>query len=108
MDKLIIKKINKYLSHELIEKAWIFGSFSRNEENENSDIDLLVQFSDNKKITLFYYLKLKDKLEKLTGKKVDLIEDGQLKNFANDSFENDKILIYERKNQGQGEIESYH
>jgi hypothetical protein len=33
----------------------------------------------------------------LTGKKVDLVEQGQLKQFAVRSTENDKILIYERK-----------
>jgi hypothetical protein len=97
MDNSLFQKINVYLSHEYIDKAWVFGSFSRNEEDENSDIDLLVQFSKNQKITLFYYLKLKNKLEELTGKKVDLVEEGQLKNFAKSSFEKDKILIYERK-----------
>ncbi len=97
MDNSLIQKINAYLSREFIDKAWVFGSFSRNEEDENSDIDLLVQFSKNQKITLFYYLKLKNKLEELTGKKVDLVEEGQLKNFAKSSFEKDKILIYERK-----------
>ena len=99
MDNLLINKINSYFNHEMIEKAWVFGSFSRNEENENSDIDLLVKFSKNKKITLFYYLKLKNELEVLTGRQVDLIEDGQLKKFALSGFEKDKILIYERKNQ---------
>ena len=97
MDNSLFQKINVHLSHEYIDKAWVFGSFSRNEEDENSDIDLLVQFSKNQKITLFYYLKLKNKLEELTGKKVDLVEEGQLKNFAISSFEKDKILIYERK-----------
>ena len=97
MENSLFQKINAYLSHELIDKAWVFGSFSRNEENDNSDIDLLVQFSKDKKITLFYYLRLKNKLENLTGKKVDLVEAGQLKNFAKDSLEKDKILIYERK-----------
>jgi predicted nucleotidyltransferase len=81
----------------MVDKAWVFGSFSRNEEDDKSDIDLLVQFSKNKKITLFYYLKLKNKLEQLTGKNIDLVEEGQLKTFAQADFEKDKILIYERK-----------
>ena len=98
MDSLLINKINSFLNHELIDKAWVFGSFSRNEENENSDIDLLVKFTENEKITLFYYLKLKASLEQLTGRNVDLVEAGQLKKFAIPDFEKDKILIYERKN----------
>jgi predicted nucleotidyltransferase len=97
MDSSLIQKINAYLSHEMVDKAWVFGSFSRNEEDDKSDIDLLVQFSKNKKITLFYYLKLKNKLEQLTGKNIDLVEEGQLKTFAQADFEKDKILIYERK-----------
>ncbi|GAB1454235.1 hypothetical protein MASR2M47_42910 [Draconibacterium sp.] len=97
MDNSLFQKINAFLSHEMVDKAWVFGSFSRNEEDDKSDIDLLVQFSKNKKITLFYYLKLKNKLEQLTGKNIDLVEEGQLKTFAQADFEKDKILIYERK-----------
>ena len=97
MDNILINRINGLFSREYIEKAWIFGSFSRNEEDENSDVDILVKFSESKKITLFYYLKIKNELEKITGKKIDLIEEGQLKEFALSGFEKDKILIYERK-----------
>lgn len=36
-------------------------------------------------------------LQKLLKKKVDLVEEGQLKNFAQESANHDKLLIYERK-----------
>ena len=98
MENILLNKISAFLGHEPIEKAWIFGSFSRKEENKKSDIDLMVKFVENKKITLFYYLKLKNELEKLTGKSIDLVEEGQLKDFAIPGFKKDKILIYERKN----------
>ena len=97
MENIILNKISVFLGHEPIEKAWIFGSYSRNKEEQESDIDLMVKFVANKKITLFYYLKLKNELEKLTGKSIDLVEEGQLKDFALPSFKKDKILIYERK-----------
>ena len=80
-----------------IKSMAIFGSYSRNEETNDSDIDLLVKFLPDNKITLFYYLNLIHELSNLTGKQVDLVEEGQLKNFAKDSFNKDKILIYERK-----------
>ena len=98
MENVFINKISAFLNHEPIEKAWIFGSYSRNEEEQESDIDLMVKFVANKKITLLYYLKLKNELEELTGKSIDLVEEGQLKDFALPSFKKDKILIYERKN----------
>ena len=40
----IIPKIRAYFKTQPIEKAWLFGSYSRGEENENSDIDILVDF----------------------------------------------------------------
>lgn len=36
-------------------------------------------------------------LEKILGRKVDLVEDNQLMSFAKPSADRDKILIYERK-----------
>ena len=98
MNQTIIDKISVYFNNKPIDKAWIFGSYSRSKENIDSDIDLLVKFSSDNKITLFYYLQLKCELEALTGKKVDLVEEGQLKSFAIESFNKEKVLIYERKN----------
>jgi uncharacterized protein len=102
MQKSLINKIVAYLEKQPIEKAWIFGSYARSEDNRESDIDLLVNFSPDFKITLFQYVHIAGDLQKLTGKKIDLVEDGQLKSFATNSVENDKILIYERKAKGQG------
>jgi len=97
MNQVILHNISNYLSKQPVEKAWVFGSYSRSEETSDSDIDLLVRFIPNEKITLFKYVHIVNELEKITGKKVDMVEDGQLKNFAVDSANADKILIYERK-----------
>jgi predicted nucleotidyltransferase len=47
--KDIIKKISDYFQTQPIEKAWLFGSFTRGEQSEESDIDILVNFSNNSK-----------------------------------------------------------
>jgi len=57
-----------------------------------------ISFSEGSKINLFKYIHIVNDLRELTGKKIDLMEDGQLKPFARESAEHDKILIYERKN----------
>lgn len=44
MDAKITKTIYDYFATQPIEKAWIFGLFSRNEETPESDIDILVVF----------------------------------------------------------------
>ena len=100
MNKTIVNRLSKYFASQPIEKAWIFGSYARSEENKKSDIDILVNFSPKSKVTLFKYIHIVNDLQALTGKRIDLVEDGQLKQFAKSSAENDKILIYERKAKG--------
>ena len=93
----LIPKIQEYFSGQPIEKAWIFGSCSRGENTKNSDVDILVRYSENQTISLFTISKIMVNLSKLINKKVDLVEDRQLMDFAVDSVNRDKILIYERK-----------
>jgi len=95
--KKLIKRIKEYLKNKPIEKVWLFGSFARNEENLDSDIDLLIRFLKPSKIDLFEYIGIRQDLEDLTGRQIDLVEEGQeiekIKPFIN----KDKRLIYERK-----------
>jgi uncharacterized protein len=97
MDKALIYKISTYFTNQPIDKAWLFGSCARSEENSDSDIDILVNFTPDVKVTLFTYVHIVNDLQTLTGKKIDLVEDGQLKQFACESAGKDKVLIYERK-----------
>ncbi len=97
MTTRLITKLSNYFANQPIERAWIFGSYARTEENRKSDIDILVNFSKDSKITLFKYSHIINDLQLLTRRKVDLVEEGQLKTFAKESAEHDKILIYERK-----------
>jgi uncharacterized protein len=69
-------------------------------KTKKSDIDILVNFSPESKVTLFKYIHIINDLQALTGKRIDLVEDGQIKQFAESNAENDKILIYERKAKG--------
>ena len=67
------------------------------EKNQGSDIDILVRFDKNANVTLFKYIGIVNALQSLLHKKIDLVEEGQLKDFAKESAEQDKILIYERE-----------
>ena len=92
----IIPSIQGYFATQPIAKAWLFGSYSRGEESEQSDIDILVSFDENAKISLFKYADIICQLEKLLNQKVDLVEEGALLPFAQETANKDKILIYER------------
>ena len=94
--KDIIPTIQGYFSTRPITKAWLFGSFSRGEESENSDIDILVSFDKDAKVSLFQYAHIICQFEELLQRKVDLVEEGTLLPFAQQTANHDKILIYER------------
>jgi predicted nucleotidyltransferase/plasmid maintenance system antidote protein VapI len=92
---IIIKTISDFLRKDgRISKAWIFGSFARGQGSTFNDIDLEVQYSDKASGTLFDYADIKFKLEELLNRKIDLVEEGFIKSFAEESMNRDKILIY--------------
>lgn len=94
----MIPKIKAYLTSQPIEKAWLFGSYSRGEETPQSDIDILVRYQDGARITLMTIARMMVSLEDVLHKQVDLVEEGRLLPFAQKSVEQDKILIYEEEN----------
>lgn len=91
----IIEILRHYFSTQPVLKAWLFGSFSRGEETLNSDVDIIVSLDKSKPIGLKFFGMWSD-LEDLLGRKVDLVSEGSLLPFAQESAELDKILIYER------------
>jgi len=60
----------------------LFGSAAKDSMNENSDIDFLVQFSEEINVLDYSdnYFSFLNGLEKITGKKIDLISLKSLKN----------------------------
>ena len=100
MKQAVIHKLQDFFSIQPIEKAWVFGSYSRGEETKDSDMDILVRFIKDANITLFKYVSIANALQELLHIRIDLVEEGQLKDFAKDSAERDKILIYERETKG--------
>lgn len=91
----MIHTIAEYFKTQPVVKAWLFGSCSRNEQTDDSDVDIMVALDHEKPIGLHYFSMILD-LEKLLHRQVDLVEDGQLMSFARPSADRDKILIYER------------
>ncbi len=59
----------KYLVKELA----VFGSALRNDFNKGSDVDLLIEFKPEAKISLFDLIDLKEDFEELFGREVDVV-----------------------------------
>lgn len=67
-------KAKEFCENNNIAYLGVFGSYARGQEAKNSDIDLLMNIDHSKGyFTLFDLVKLKNKLEKMFGKEVDII-----------------------------------
>ena len=95
---LFLEKLLKYFKTQPVVKAWLFGSYAKGEETSHSDVDILVRYDEKARISLFTISHMMRALEKVTGKQVDLVEEGCLLPFAVETADRDKILIYERDN----------
>ena len=91
----ISRQIAEYFKTQPVVKAWLFGSFARGEQREDSDVDILVVLDHSKPIGLKFFGMWGD-LERLLGRPVDLVVDRSLAPYARESADRDKKLIYER------------
>ena len=90
-------------THKLIEacrqndvvKIGIFGSMARGEANEQSDIDLLVEFSKRK--SLLALVALERQLAVTLGRKVDLLTEAALSPYLHDRIMDELQVIYEAR-----------
>ena len=65
-----------------VKELGVFGSFVRNEQREESDVDILVEFSEP--VGMFHFLDLEEYLATLLATKVDLVSNKALKPFIKD------------------------
>jgi predicted nucleotidyltransferase len=93
--QLISKTIAEYFKTQPVLKAWLFGSFARGEQKDGSDVDILVVLDHSQVIGMKFFGMYED-LKELLGRDVDLVTEDSLADFARQSVDNDKILIYER------------
>ncbi len=56
-----------------VKRIGIFGSYAIGKETDKSDLDILVEFEKDAKITLFDLMRLENYIFKLTKIKVDLL-----------------------------------
>ena len=90
-----IEIVCAFLAKTETKKASVFGSYARGDAEETSDLGLLVEFEPS--ISLITFVRYKRELEKLLGKKVDLLTPASISPYILPSIEKDLKIIYERK-----------
>lgn len=84
----IIKNVLDRINPTLI---GVFGSYARGEENENSNLDLLIDFEQ--KVDLLELIGIEQELTELLGIKVDLITERSVHSKLKSFIEKDLIRI---------------
>lgn len=91
-----IKQIQQLCEENKVKSLYAFGSVTRDDFNESSDIDLIVDFEEKDPFTYTdLYLNLKAKLETILKRQVDLLEERAIRNpLFKQQLENTKVKIY--------------
>jgi len=82
----LLQSIIDKKSVEAIARKWkikelaVFGSVLGDNFNEESDVDILIQFESETRYNLFDFVDLKDELEGIFGRSVDLVEKSGIRN----------------------------
>lgn len=95
MNKEIKEKLNSQLpflkDKYHVNKVGIFGSFARGEQEEGSDIDILVEFDSP--VGFFDFIRLENFLSEKLNRKVDLVSKKALKPAIKDDILKETIYV---------------
>ena len=94
--KKILDEHKDYITNRYaVDSFMLFGSYAKNTQTPNSDIDLLVTFSSP--IDMFDFIDLQDYLSEIFNKKIDLGTPNSLKNFIKNLVLNEAIKLWAKK-----------
>lgn len=97
MNVQINQKIIEYFKDKpAVRKVYIFGSYARNEETPDSDVDILVDLDPEARVGGFQFGGMLEDLKEILFKDVDLLTRGSISKYILPYVENDKILIHEK------------
>jgi predicted nucleotidyltransferase len=81
-----------------VKRIAVFGSYARGDETPESDIDLLIDIEEPRKIPigLFMWVRLENELSAKLGKNVDLISHKGLNRHIRPYIESEMVVIYDQ------------
>lgn len=77
--------------------VWVFGSYAKNKQTKNSDIDILVRTEDVAEG--FKIVEVKFALEEALQKDIDIVTTGSIKGSLLEDEELNEILIYSNESE---------
>ncbi|MFA6979352.1 MAG: nucleotidyltransferase domain-containing protein [Ignavibacteriaceae bacterium] len=90
------KLLEEFCKTNGIKKLSLFGSYLKNTYNEESDVDLLVEFEDDTEYGLLDVARVERELSQMIGKKVDLRTSEELSRYFRDTVVKEAVVKYGR------------
>ena len=94
MSTEMIETIREYFKTQPVLKAWVFGSYARGEETEDSDVDILVDLDYSQPVGL-EFVQMQLDLQSLLKKSIDLVSSRGVSKYIKPYIDTDKKLLYE-------------
>jgi predicted nucleotidyltransferase len=96
IEKSQLERIRQWCKNNKVKSLFAFGSVLRDDFNAQSDIDLIVDFEEKDPFTYTdLYFNLKNLLEELFNRNVDLLEERAIRNpLFKEEIDKTKVLIY--------------
>jgi predicted nucleotidyltransferase len=96
LDEIQQKCGSVFQQDDRIEKAWIFGSYARQDQKPGSDLDVMIKIQGGAKFSLFDFAEIQFQLEDVLELQVDIVEEDALSHFVQETVVSERKLIYER------------
>ncbi len=100
MKRDIQRILRQYFLNKPVHRAYLFGSMARDEDDSDSDIDILVELDYKGGANYFLFIDMQNDLTSLLHNKVDLVSANGLSPYMKPIIDRGKKLIYERKPEG--------
>ena len=93
MEEIDVRKLIDVCRKYKVSKVSLFGSFARGDAGPDSDIDLLITFSD--RVGFLTFAKLERELSEVLHRVVDLLTEQSISPYLRDQILSEQKVIYE-------------
>lgn len=90
------ENIDRMPHKEYIQKLSLFGSYLHGNPTDESDVDILIEFTPNSPIGFFQLSHMLRSMEDTLGKRVDLVTPQALSKYFRDDVLSESEKIYEK------------
>lgn len=91
-DVLNILKANEVaLKNKGVMHVSVFGSTARGQQNENSDVDILIDLDQARPLNVFEYASIKDEIKRIVGGRADVVSREGLKKALRERVEREAV-----------------